>query len=165
MKKIGITGGKFLLCTLMLLAFGLPHKAVAQGDLYDRYSGREGVMVAFVTGFPLDSVSRIDVMVVEATSDEGWRWMRGEFGIAELMPGQEAELREGSDVVLFARRSRSNPGEAAPVVGDRVDLAASCYMGISYLQRTVYIFCANSEEQSDAIVTLLVKKIMHGRGH
>ena len=137
----------------------------AQSDLYERYSGKDGVMVAHVSGFPLDSVSHIDVTVVEATTDDGWHWMKGEFGIADLMPAQQADLREGSDVVLFARRSRSNPGAAAPVVDNNVDLTASCYMGISYLRRTVYIFCADSEEQSDAIVTLLVKKIMHGGRH
>ena len=81
--------------------------------------------------------------------------------IGDLAPEQELGLRQGSDVVLFARRSRVNPAENAPVVGETVDVAASCYMGISYLQRTVYIFCADSEAQSDAIATLLVKKIMH----
>ena len=34
-------------------------------------------------------------------------------------------------------------------------------MGISYLNRAVYVFCADTEEQYDAIVTRLVKKIMH----
>ena len=122
-------------------------------------------MVAFVSGFPLDSVSTIDVTVVEATNDDGWSWMRQEFRIADLMPDQQADLNVGSDVVLFARRSRTNPGASPAVVGDRIDVAASCFVGISYLRRTVYIFCAESEEQSDAIVTLLVKKIMHTPQH
>ena len=34
-------------------------------------------------------------------------------------------------------------------------------MGISYLSRAVYVFCADTEEQYDAIVAMLVKKIMH----
>lgn len=148
-----------VLCALLFLTHGALR---AQSDLYERYSAQEGIMVAYVSGFPLDSVSHIDVVVVEATADEGWEWMRREFRIADLMPEQWADLREGSDVVLFARRSRSNPGAAVPVVGDDIDVASSCYLGISYLRRAVYIFCADSEEQSDAIVTLLVKKIMHG---
>ena len=147
------------LCAMLLFVYVFT--ATAQVDLYQRYSAQEGVMVACVSGFPLDSLSRIDVTVVEATSDQGWDWMRREFRIADLMPEQQADLRVGSDVVLFARRSRNNPGEGVPVVGDSIDLAASCYVGISYLQRAVYIFCADSEQQSDAIVTLLVKKIMH----
>lgn len=150
---------KSFIFLILYLSFFI--SAIAQSDLYERYSAQEGVMVAFVSGFPIDSTSHIDVTVIEATNDDGWNWMRQEFRITDLMPDQQADLREGSDVVLFARRSRSNPGSAAPVDGDRIDVAASCYMGISYLRRAVYIFCADNEEQSDAIVTLLVKKIMH----
>ena len=149
--------------TLILLAFLLSPLAslYAQTDLYNRYAHQAGVKVASVAGFAIDSVSRVDVTVVEALDDEGWAWMKGEFYIGDLAPEQELGLRQGSDVVLFARRSRVNPKENAPVVDEYIDVAASCYMGISYLQRTVYIFCADSEAQSDAIATLLVKKIMH----
>ena len=133
----------------------------AQTDLYHRYAEQSGVKVASVSGFAIDSVSHIDVTLVEATDDEGWQWMKQEFAIGELAGGQEANLSSGNDVVLFARRNRANPSEDAPVSGDRIDASASCYIGISYLNRTVYIFCADNEEQSDAIVTLLVRKIMH----
>ena len=135
--------------------------AQAQTELYNRYARQTGVKVASVSGFAIDSVSQVDVTVIEAVDDEGWAWMKGEFYIGDLAAEQEQGLRDGSDVVLFARRSRANPKENAPVVGEDIDVAASCYMGVSYLQRTVYIFCADSEAQSDAIATLLVKKIMH----
>ncbi len=146
---------------LGLFAILCANTTMAQGSLYERYSQQPGVMVASVSGFPLDSISRIDVIVVEATDDEGWAWMKNEFLIADLLPEQQADLREGSDVVLFSRRNRSNPREGAPLSGDHIDEAASCYVGISYLNQSVYIFCGNSEEQSDAIVALLIKKIMH----
>ena len=68
---------------------------------------------------------------------------------------------DGADVVLFARRSRANPRDNAPLIGEEVDMAASCYMGVSYLARAVYVFCADTEEEYDAVVTRLVKKIMH----
>lgn len=146
---------------IMLLLLLASLAAQAQTELYKRYAQQPGVKVASVSGFAIDSASRMDVTVIEAEDDEGWAWMKGEFYIGDLAPEQEQGLREGSDVVLFARRSRANPRENAPVVGETVDVATSCYMGISYLQRAVYIFCADSEEQSDAIATLLVKKIMH----
>ena len=47
------------------------------------------------------------------------------------------------------------------MVNEQVDIAGSCYIGISYLNQAVYIFCADSEEQYDAVVSLLIKKIMH----
>ena len=87
--------------------------------------------------------------------------MKKEFYIGELSPEQQRGLAEGYDAVLFARRSRSNPRDNAPIRNEEVDVAGSCYLGISYLNRAVYIFCADSEEQYDAVVSLLVKKIMH----
>ncbi len=150
MKRIAI-----LLLMLVSLA------ASAQTELYQRYASQPGVKVASVSNFALDSNAKVDVTVIAAEDDEGWEWMKREFYIGELAPEQQANLREGSDVVLFARRSRSNPRENAPIVDENINIAASCYMGISYLSRAVYVFCADTEEQYDAIVAMLVKKIMH----
>jgi hypothetical protein len=135
--------------------------ASAQTELYNRYASQPGVKVASVSNFAIDSTSRVDVTVIEAEDDEGWAWMKREFYIGELSPEQQAGLREGYDAVLFARRSRSNPSNNPPVVDEQVDVAGSCYLGISYLNQAVYIFCADSEEQYDAVVSLLIKKIMH----
>lgn len=133
----------------------------AQTDLYKRYASQPGVKVASVSNFAIDSASRVDVTVIEAEDDAGWLWMKAEFFIAELSPQQQAGLLDGFDAVLFARRSRFNPRENAPVRDEQLDVAGSCYIGVSYLNRAVYIFCADSEEQYDAVATLLVKKIMH----
>lgn len=147
------------LILLALLAVGMC--AAAQTDLYRRYASQPGVKVASVNGFAIDSTSRVDVTVVEAETDEGWEWMKGEFYIGDLSPQQQASLDEGYDAVLFARRSRSNPRDNAPVIEEHLDVAGSCYIGISYLGRAVYIFCADTEEQYDAVAALLIKKIMH----
>jgi hypothetical protein len=143
---------------LLLLASLAAH---CQTELYERYASQPGVKVASVNGFAIDSTARVDVTVLEAQDDEGWEWMKKEFYIGELSPEQQVGLNEGYDAVLFARRSRVNPRENAPVRNEEIDVAGSCYLGISYLNRAVYIFCADSEEQYDAVVSLLVKKIMH----
>lgn len=135
--------------------------AQGQTELYKRYASQPGVKVASVNGFAIDSTARVDVTVLEAQDDEGWEWMKKEFYIGDLSPEQQAGLNEGYDAVLFARRSRSNPRENAPIRNEEIDIAGSCYIGISYLNQAVYIFCADSEEQYDAVVSLLVKKIMH----
>ena len=149
---------KYLLPLFVLL---VSFSCQAQTDLYRRYANQPGVKVASVNGFAIDSTSRVDVTVLEAEDDEGWEWMKREFYIGELSPEQQRDLVEGYDAVLFARRSRNNPRENAPVRDEQIDIAGSCYMGISYLNRAVYIFCADSEEQYDAVATLLVKKMMH----
>ena len=135
--------------------------AQGQTELYKRYASQPGVKVASVNGFAIDSTARVDVTVLEAQDDEGWEWMKKEFYIGDLSPEQQEGLNEGFDAVLFARRSRANPRENAPIRNEEIDIAGSCYIGISYLNQAVYIFCADSEEQYDAVVSLLVKKIMH----
>lgn len=161
MKRFMVHGSWFKGLTLLALLLLASLVATAQADLYGRYSQQPGVKVAAVSKFPIDSASHVDVVVIEAEDDEGWAWMKREFQIVDLLPEQQASLRKGSDVVFFARRNRANPRESAPVVDDRVDVSTSCYVGISYLEQAVYIFCAESEAQSDAIATMLVKKIMH----
>ena len=152
-----------MLCFLLLFnfQFSIFNSVHAQTELYKRYADQPGVKVASVSNFAIDSTSKVDVTVIEAVDDEGWAWMKKEFYIGDLSPEQQAGLSEGFDAVLFARRSRSNPRDNAPVKDEQVDIAGSCYMGISYLNQAVYIFCADSEEQYDAVATLLVKKIMH----
>ena len=147
---------------LVLIAMLMASVCVsAQTELYRRYAEQPGVKVASVNGFPIDSNSLVDVTVIEAEDDEGWSWMKREFHIGDLSPEQQAGLSEGYDAVLFARRSRSNPSDNAPIHDEQIDIAGSCYLGISYLNQAIYIFCADSEEQYDAVVSLLVKKIMH----
>lgn len=148
-------------CKVLVLVLLASLAAQGQTELYQRYASQSGVKVASVSGFAIDSTARVDVTVLEAENDEGWEWMKKEFYIGNLSPEQQAGLDEGYDAVLFARRSRSNPRENAPILNEEVDVAGSCYLGISYLNRAVYIFCADSEEQYDAVVSLLVKKIMH----
>ena len=146
---------------MLVLVLAAAHSVAAQTELYQRYASQPNIKVASVSNFALDSTSHVDVTVIAAEDDAGWEWMKREFYIGDLAPEQQANLREGSDVVLFARRNRSNPRENAPVVGENINIAASCYMGISYLSRAVYVFCADTEEEYDAVVTRLVKKIMH----
>ena len=148
-------------CIVLLLVLAATQSIAAQTDLYQRYASQPNIKVASVSNFAIDSTAKVDVTVIAAEDEAGWEWMKREFYIGDLAPEQQAGLDEGNDVVLFARRSRSNPHEGAPVIGEHVDMAASCYMGISYLSRAVYVFCANTEEEYDAVVTLLIKKIMH----
>ncbi len=147
-----------IVIALMLM---LGSSAVAQTDIYRRYASQPNVKVASVSNFAIDKNTQVDVTVIEAVDDAGWEWMKKEFFIGELSPEQQAGLADGYDAVLFARRSRNNPRDNAPVKNEEIDIAGSCYLGISYLNRTVYIFCADNEEQYDAVVSLLVKKIMH----
>ena len=160
MRTFKVNGLRFKRASVLLALLLASLAASAQTDLYRRYADVKHVRVASVSNFALGNNSVVDVTVIEAEDDIGWEWMMQEFYIGSLPAERAADLRVGADVVTFARRSRANPRDAAPVVDEQIDAAGSCYIGVSYLSRAVYVFCADTEEQYDAIVSLLVKKLM-----
>lgn len=138
----------------------------AQSDLYNRYASRTDVKVASVTGFVLDSAgTTADVTLLEAVDDEGWEWLCKEFGLIALNEEQRSQLAQGWEVSMFAQRDRKDPSKPAPVVEERIDVANSCYVGVSYLSRTIYIFCCTTEHQSDVVIDYLIKKMRKPMKH
>lgn len=134
--------------------------AGAQPDLYNRYASRTDIRVASVTGFVLDSMgTTADVTLLEAVDDAGWDWLCKEFGLIALNDDQRQQLAQGWEVSMFAQRDRKDPSKPAPVVDERIDVANSCYVGVSYLSRTLYIFCCTTEQQSDVVIDYLIKKM------
>ena len=134
--------------------------AGAQPDLYNRYASRTDIRVASVTGFVLDSAgTTADVTLLEAVDDAGWDWLCKEFGLIALNDDQRRQLAQGWEVSMFAQRDRKDPSKPAPVVDERIDVANSCYVGVSYLSRTLYIFCCTTEHESDVVIDYLIKKM------
>ena len=134
--------------------------AGAQTDLYNRYASRTDIKVASVTGFVLDSAgTTADVTLLEAVDDEGWDWLCKEFGLIALNDDQQRQLAQGWEVSMFTQRSRKDPTLPAPVLNERIDVANSCYVGVSYLSRTLYIFCCTTEHQSDVVIDYLIRKM------
>lgn len=152
-------GLKPLLSLLLLLAVLCVSTAAAQEDLYKRYANRTDIRVASVTNFALDSAITADVTLLEAVDDEGWQWMCKEFSLAQPTKEQQEHMDEGWDVVMFAQRSRLNPALPAEVKDEKIDHSSSCYVGVSYLSRTIYIFCCTTDRQSDVVVNYLIEKM------
>ncbi len=132
-----------------------------QTDLYKRYASRTDVRVASVTNFALDTGITADVTLLEAVDDGGWEWICKEFKLATLSLEQQKQVGEGWDVAFFTQRSRQDPTQSAPVVNDQIDQSNTCYLGVSYLSRTIYIFCCNTDRQSDVVVNYLIEKMRH----
>lgn len=145
----------FLLALLALLSLS----ATAQTDLYNRYASRSDIRVASVTNFTLDSGITADVTLLEAVDDEGWKWLCYEFNLATPTSEQQQQMQEGWDVAMFTQRDRRDPTKPAPVVNEQIDHNCSCYVGVSYLSRTLYIFCCNTDRQSDVVVNYLIEKM------
>ena len=149
----------------LLLFFAIGLSAMAQTDLYNRYASRTDVRVASVTNFTLDTGITADVTLLEAIDDQGWQWICSEFGLAQPTQEQKKQMDEGWDVVMFTQRNRQNPALPAPVVNEQIDHINSCYVGVSYLSRTLYIFCCNTERQSDVVIDYLIEKMRHTAHH
>ena len=66
---------------------------------------------------------------------------------------------------MFTQRNRKDPTQPAPVVDEKIDIANSCYMGVSYLSRTLYIFCCTTEQQSDVVIDYLIRKMRNSAKH
>lgn len=140
--------------------------AAAQTDLYKRYASRSDIRVASVTNFTLDTGITADVTLLEAVDDEGWLWLCREFNLATPTQEQIQQMQEGWDVAMFTQRDRRDPTKPAPVVNEQIDHNCSCYVGVSYLSRTLYIFCCNTDRQSDVVVNYLIEKMrrsMHAK--
>lgn len=149
----------FLACFILAAALLDATNVAAQADLYQRYANRTDIRVASVTNFMLDSTVTADVTLLEAIDEAGWAWMCKEFSLAQPSKEQQEQMAEGWDVVMFAQRSRQNPALPAEVKDERIDHSNSCYVGVSYLSRTIYIFCCNTDRQSDVVVNYLIEKM------
>ena len=146
-----------LILFLCCLAYTLT--TLAQTDLYKRYASRTTIRVASVTNFTLDTGITADVTLLEAVDDQGWEWLCKEFNLAPLSQQQQQQMDEGWDVALFAQRNRQDPTKPAPVVNEQIDHTQSCYVGVSYLTRTLYVFCCSTDRQSDVVVNYLIEKM------
>lgn len=71
----------YLIVPLMLMAACT--SGPAEGSLYHRYADRKGLSVAEVDGFQLCDTVRIDVVMLQAESDEAWQQMVAELSIKD----------------------------------------------------------------------------------
>lgn len=146
-----------LILFICCLAYTLT--TLAQTDLYKRYASRTDIRVASVTNFTLDTGITADVTLLEAVDDQGWEWLCKAFNLAPLSQQQQQQMEEGWDVALFTQRNRQDPTKPAPVVNEQIDHTQSCYVGVSYLTRTLYVFCCSTDRQSDVVVNYLIEKM------
>lgn len=145
-----------LLWTCLMILCGT---VAAQTDLYNRYASRTDIRVASVTNFTLDSGITADVTLLEAIDETGWQWICQEFNLATPTKEQQHQMDEGWDVAMFTQRNRQDPTQPAPIVNEQIDHSQSCYVGVSYLTRTLYIFCCTTDRQSDVVVNYLIEKM------
>ncbi|MBQ0159597.1 MAG: hypothetical protein KBT28_03090 [Bacteroidales bacterium] len=131
----------------------------AQTDIYKLYANRTDIRVASVTNFTLDSGITVDVTLLEAIDDHGWAWICKEFALLNPSEEQQKQIDNGWDVVFFSQRSRQDPTKTVTITDNNIDQANTCYIGVSYLKQTLYIFCYDTTQQNDVIVNYFIEKM------
>lgn len=139
---------------VMALLLCLLVRAVdAQTELYNRYSSRSDIRVACVNNMRLDSVSQIEVTILEATDDKSWDWILQEFDIVGQPLGQMS--------VMFTMRDRREPSKTAPIEHESLDQENSCYVGVDFKNMTLYVFAAISGTPPDSLLKYLIAKMIN----
>lgn len=157
------------LTTLLLLALAIT--AAAQTDLYQRYASRTDIRVASVNKFAIDSATTIGVTRLEAEDFEAWASLCNDFGFPApsesgntVVKDQSAPKLNSWDGVMFAQRNSLDPTQPIAVVNETIDPSQTCYIGVSYLDHTIYIFYCQNAQQANAVLSHLINKMLASGG-
>jgi hypothetical protein len=116
-----------------------------EGSLYHRYSDRKGLTVAEVDGFSLNDSVMVDVVILQAESDEEWQSLCNEFDIR----GEEGTLSWLGETDNPSIRTEWDGGTVMRVIA-------------SLDKHTIGIYRIDNETQYDAIVDYQLEKTKKG---
>lgn len=141
---------------ILALLLMLPMVALGQQEIYDHFAPAEDLTVAMVRNFGVDSVNKVDVLLVQAHDDAAWNRICTELEIKHLA----GEQMSNSSPFMVDLRDRRNPAQHAPIVDEKVDVMNSCQLGADRREKAVYIFFSRTEEQCKIIFGFLIEKFL-----
>ena len=120
---------KILLVAAAVLAVGVamwrytaPQRHVS--DLYRHYEYADGIAASYIHNFPVNDTLRLDVTLLEATTDSAWQALCSDFAITNIV---DTIKQIAPDVVFSRQVNRRNYTQV--IIGDSPDaeiLAISC---------------------------------------
>ena len=137
----------FLLLTLLGVAavaawrYLLPERHVS--DLYRRYEHADGIAASYIHNFPVNDTLRLDVTLLEATTDSAWQALCADFAISDI-----AETIEDIDPHAIFSRQVNRHDYAQIVRGDSPDAEI---LAISYDSKTLSIFHTSNAAEKHAV--------------
>ena len=130
---------------LLLAVFtGSMRESAPEGALYLRYASSPEVAVAQVSDFSLNDTVQVDVVLLQAESDEAWQRMKEEFGIADTS-GSTSWLGTTDEP---ARRASWNGQPLLRVIA-------------SHEKRAVGLYLLENEVQYDALMDYQLNRIVN----
>lgn len=126
-------------------------------DVYKRYHDVEGVDATFIKGYALNKTMRIDVTLLEATTDSAWAVLKEDFGVAD-MPAEYGEFDREADenTITWWRAPKDNPYRGIAENEARADDISTA---VSHYRRQVCVFHTDNEAELDTVMGYLFKKI------
>ena len=134
-----------LLCLSATAAWG-------QGEIYDKYAVRDSLSVAYVQGYRLDSVYRIDVILIRTKDSAAWDSLLVEFDVVPARPVGEMK-KEGSWGVVDVLRDYQDPTQPM-----RQDTQQHCFLHVDYYERAICLFFTKDREEFLAVYKRIFKQ-------
>ena len=137
----------FLLLTFLGVAavaagrYLLPERHVS--DLYRRYHNADGIAASYIHNFPVNDTLRLDVTLLEATTDSAWQALCADFAISDIV-----ETIEDIDPHAIFSRQVNRHDYAQIVRGDSPDAEI---LAISYDSKTLSIFHTSNAAEKHAV--------------
>lgn len=131
-----------------------------QTHIYERYATHSNLEVAYIEGFALDSVTRVNVTILRAKNDRAWRWMQKEFNIEPLSGISEEYVRLHKKIVDFCLRDSDDLRNFS-----QGDLTSKCVLSISWETQTIAFYHIASHKEYQAIIFHIVDKIIVKKDH
>lgn len=121
----------------VLMAVGCVREEVElpQSGLYKHYASHEELSVAQVCGFSLGDSVRVDVVLLQAESDEAWQQLKEEFDI------------RGDEGTASWLGAEENPALRTQWTGSPATRVVA-----SHARRTVGFYLVETEEQYNALM-------------
>lgn len=121
-----------LLTTIALLL--IANNVWAQREVYDRYVGRDDIDIVYVHGYRIDSLNKMDVILIRAKDSAGWEWIKEEFNIMPLSDNGKEALGRGIESIQVHLASRHDPTKPM-----ETDMMENCEIKASFLRKEIVI--------------------------
>ena len=138
----------FLLLTFLGVAavaagrYLLPERHVS--DIYRRYHNADGIAASYIHNFPVNDTLRLDVTLLEATTDSAWQALCADFAISNMVE----TIKQIAPHVVFSRQV-SRRDYSKVVFGDSPD--AEC-LAISCDSKTFAVFHTRNAAEMNAVL-------------
>ena len=146
MKKIPI------LLFLLLLLGGCVVRG--QTHIYNHYATHSNLEVAYLKDFPLDSVQRVNVTILQAKNNRAWRWLKKEFNIDDISQRGKAVARSGGNVINLSSRDKQDPRKDA-----KVGCIDHYILSTSYTLQTLIFYHITTRDELRAVFSYSIKNL------